>query len=93
MSDDGHADADPLTLDAADVQDFADIMSGLTVIGYYNYSEGLIEQSDRFLALRRRVVLENRALAERFLDAEPIVDQVDGSDMKIGVREILEGEE
>lgn len=66
-----------LTLEAADEQDLADLLCGLTAIGQYLNSAGMNDDTERIRLLRRRLIRENEALSEDMLDAEPITSGVD----------------
>lgn len=84
--------SDDLSLDGGDAQDLADIICGLTVIGAYSANAGLDADADRIASLRRRLILENRELAEAMLDADPITTGTDPQGFTEGIREILEAD-
>lgn len=82
-----------LTLEAADEQDLADLLCGLTAIGQYLNSAGMNDDVERIQFLRRRLIRENEALSEDMLDAEPITSGVDPTSFLDGIEDILKSEE
>lgn len=79
-----------LTLEAADEQDLADVISGLTVIGSYSASAGLDSDADRINSIRRRLILENRELAESLIHGDVVATGTDPESFHDGIREILD---
>lgn len=87
-------EAPPLTLEAADPQDLADILAALTVVGHYASDAGLDESKERIRSLRKRLVLENREHAEALVVMDELgLVAVDDADLMIGVRNIIRGDD
>lgn len=80
-----------LTLDAADPQDLADVVCGLTAIGGYVSSAGMDEDAERIKHLRRRIVIENADLARTMLSSEYVTTGANPQEFEEGVRDILDG--
>lgn len=81
-----------LTLADGDPQDLADLVCGLTAIGGYSAKAGLDDDAERIDHLRRRLVLENRDLAEAMLAADYVTTGADPESFEQGIRDILDGE-
>lgn len=81
---------DDLNLDAADAQDLTDLISGLTAIGGYAAQAGLGDDASRIASLRRRLIIENRELAETLLAADPVTTGADAESFKTGIQDILD---
>lgn len=84
---------DLLALTNADIQDFADILTGVTVIGLYNRESDHDDDADRLLDLRERLIIQNPGLAAALADAleagEAVVVGTDTAETIEGLREIL----
>lgn len=78
-----------VVLQDADPQDLADVICGLTVIGQYSANAGLDDDASRINALRRRLILENRAVAEALLEADVTTTGTDPEGFMDGIAEIL----
>lgn len=81
-----------MTLDAADPQDFTDVICGLTALGGYAASAGLDDDADRIAQLRKRLIIENRGIAEAVVEGEltQTTTGVDPETFQDGIAEILD---
>lgn len=84
---------DALRLEAADPQDLADLLCGLTALGGYAAAAGFDDDADRIETLRRRLIIENEALARHMLAAEYVTTGADPDAFIEGVREIVDGDD